>query len=102
MMQINGHNCAPIFAIQDVKSSVFEFPIWGGLPWQTDASGIRYFIALQKDNYASSYRWYNPADYRLYRVGYFDIDSGEIVSDKPELILDGASLDISDWEREEL
>ena len=64
----------------------------------TDAAGIRHFIGILKDNYYSL-RWYNPADYRLFRVGYFDIDSGNVIGEQPELLLDGASLDSSDWER---
>lgn len=92
-----NHKLIPLFTIQDVKSNIFAVAPWGSISMDTDAAGIRHFIGTMKDNY-SNLRWYNPADYRLYRVGYFDIDSGEIVSDKPELILDGASLDISDWD----
>lgn len=101
MMQINGHNCIPVFAVQDVKSSIYTMTPWGGLDWNTDDAGIRHFIGVLRQNYAMYYKWYNPHDYRLFRVGYFDIDDGQLVKELPEMIFDGASLDISDWERGE-
>lgn len=93
-----NHKLIPLFTVQDVKSNIYAVAPWGSLQMDTDAAGIRHFIGMLKDNYAS-FRWYNPADYRLYLVGYFDIDSGRIQGYPPELLLDGASLDISDWER---
>lgn len=98
MTIFNGHDCIPLFAVQDIKSDIFSAAPWGGLSLDTDAAGIRHFIGILKDNYAVS-RWYNPADYRLFRVGYFDIDNGYIAGDQPVLLIDGASLDISDWDR---
>ena len=99
MIQINGNNCVPLFAVQDVKSSIFTM-IPGGLQLDTDEAGIRHFVGVLRQNYASFYNWYNPHDYRLFRVGYFDVDNGQIIAkDLPELIFDGASLDFSDWER---
>lgn len=92
-----NHKLIPLFTIQDVKSNIFAVAPWGSISMDTDAAGIRHFIGMLKDNYAA-FRWYNPADYRLYRVGYFDIDNGYIAGDHPELLLDGASLDISDWD----
>lgn len=97
-MSKENHKLIPLFTIQDVKSSIYSVAPWGGLTWDTDAAGIRQFIGVLKDNFAA-YRWYNPADYRLFRIGYFDVDSGELVYEKPELLLDGASLDISGWDR---
>ena len=98
MNLIEGHNCIPLFTVQDVKSNIYAVAPWGNLAMDTDAAGIRHFIGMLKDNYASL-AWYNPADYRLYKVGYFDIDDGNIIGYPPELLLDGASLDISDWIR---
>lgn len=97
---ISNHKLIPLFTIQDVKTSIYSYAAFGNLTWDTDDAGIRHFIGFLKDSFVA-YRWFNPSDYRLFRIGYFDIDSGEIVADKPELILDGASLDISDWERGE-
>ena len=93
-----NHKLIPLFTVQDVKASIYAVAPWGSLSMDTDAAGIRNFIGMIKENYASL-SWYNPADYRLYRVGYFDIDNGYLVCDHPELLLDGASLDISDWDR---
>lgn len=93
-----NHKLIPLFTVQDVKSNIYAVAPWGNLAMDTDAAGIRHFIGMLKDNYAA-FSWYNPADYRLFRVGYFDIDNGYIAGDHPELLLDGASLDISDWER---
>lgn len=101
MIKIDGHDCIPLFAIQDVKSDIFSAAPWGGLSLDTDEAGIRHFIGMLQDNYAV-HRWYNPIDYRLFRVGYFDIDNGCILAEQPELLLDGASIDIFDWERGEL
>lgn len=98
MTTIDGHNCIPLFTVQDVKTNIYAVAPWGSLQMDTDAAGIRHFIGMLKDNYGSL-SWYNPADYRLYRVGYFDIDNGYIAGDHPELLLDGASLDISGWIR---
>lgn len=97
-MSGSNHKMIPLFTIQDVKTNIFAVAPWGSLQMDTNAAGIRHFIGMLKDNYAA-FRWYNPADYRLFRVGYFDIDSGSLFSEQPELLLDGASLDISDWER---
>lgn len=95
---IKDHKLIPLFTVQDVKTNIYAVAPWGSLSMDTDAAGIRHFIGMLKDSYAS-FSWYNPADYRLYRTGYFDIDSGYLVSGHPELLLDGASLDISDWQR---
>lgn len=91
----------PLFSVQDVKCNIYAVAPWGSISMDTDEAGIRHFIGMLKDNYAL-YRWYNPADYRLFRVGYFDIDNGNVIGDQPELLLDGSSLDVSDWERGEL
>lgn len=93
-----NHKLIPLFTVQDVKTNIYAVAPWGSLSMDTDAAGIRNFIGMLKDNYAS-FSWYNPADYRLFRVGYFDIDDGNIIGYPPELLLDGASLDISDWKR---
>ena len=93
-----NHKLIPLFTVQDVKSNIYAVAPWGNLAMDTDEAGIRHFIGMLKDNY-SSFWWYNPADYRLYRVGYFDIDNGNVIGVQPELLLDGASLDISDWKR---
>ena len=93
-----NHKLIPLFTIQDVKSNIFAVAPWGSLSMDTDAAGIRHFIGLLKENYAS-FPWYDPSDYRLFRTGFFDVDNGYLVSDHLELLLDGASLDISDWER---
>lgn len=97
-MSNDNNKLIPLFTIQDVKANIYAVAPWGSLCMDTDAAGIRHFIGMLKENYASL-SWYNPADYRLYRVGYFDIDNGWLVCDHPELLLDGASLDISDWDR---
>lgn len=97
MISSENHKRIPLFSVQDVKANIYAVSPWGSLSMDTDAAGIRHFIGMLKENYASI-SWYNPADYRLYRVGYFDIDDGYLVSDHPELLLDGASLDISAWE----
>lgn len=97
-MSNDNHILIPLFTIQDVKSNIYSVAPWGSLSMDTDAAGIRAFIGLLRDNYAA-YTWYNPADYRLFRVGYFDVDNGYIAGDHPELLLDGASLDISTWTR---
>ena len=101
MISSENHKLIPLFTVQDVKANIYAVCPWGSLSMDTDAAGIRHFIGLLKSNYASL-SWYNPADYRLYRVGYFDIDNGYLSSDHPELLLDGASLDISDWDRGDL
>lgn len=98
MTSFDNHKLIPMFTIQDVKSKIYAVAPWGSLSMDTDDAGIRHFIGMLKDNYALS-RWYNPADYRLFRVGYFDIDNGYLTGDQPELLLDGASLDTSGWER---
>ena len=98
MTNSEHHKLIPLFTVQDVKANIYAVAPWGSLSMDTDAAGIRHFIGMLKENYASL-SWYNPADYRLYRVGYFDIDSGYLVGGQPELMLDGASLDISDWDR---
>lgn len=92
------HKLIPLFTVQDVKCKIYSVPPWASLAMDTDAAGIRHFIGMLKDNYAAL-TWYNPADYRLFRVGYFDIDNGNVIGGQPELLLDGASLDISDWVR---
>lgn len=97
-MSNSNHKLIPLFTIQDIKSTIYSVPPWGALNLDTDSAGIRHFIGILKDNFAL-HRWYNPADYRLFRIGFFDVDSGELVYDKPELLLDGASLDISGWSR---
>lgn len=91
------HKLIPLFTIQDVKTTIYSSLPLGNLSWDTDAAGIRHFIGILKDNFAE-YRWFNPSDYRLFRIGYFDIDSGELIPEKLELLLDGASLDISEWD----
>lgn len=96
-MTKSDHKLIPIFTIQDVKCKIYSVPPWASLSMDTDAAGIRHFIGMMRDNCAA-FRWYNPADYRLYRVGYFDIDNGTVIGEQPDLLLDGASLDISDWE----
>lgn len=96
-MTDSNHKLMPLFTIHDVKSNIFAVP-WGDISINTDADAIRYFIIGLREFY-SSYSWFNPADCRLFRVGYYDIDNGHISGDQPELILDGASLDISDWTR---
>lgn len=98
MTSSDNHKLIPLFTVQDVKANIYAVAPWGSLAMDTDAAGIRHFIGMLKENYASL-SWYNPADYRLYRVGYFDIDSGYLVCEHSELLLDGASLDISDWDR---
>lgn len=98
MMKIDGHDCIPVFAVQDVKCDIFYCTPLCNLAMDTDAAGIRQFIGMLRDNYFM-HSWYNPHDYRLFRIGYFDIDDGQLVHELPELIFDGASLDISDWER---
>ena len=98
MISSENHKLIPMFTIQDVKCAVYTFPPFCSLSMDTDEAGIRHFIGILKDNYAV-FRWYNPADYRLFRVGYFDIDSGNVIGEQPELLLDGASLDSSAWER---
>ena len=95
-MSNDKHILIPLFTIQDVKSNIYSVAPWGGLSWDTEAAGIRHFIGILKDNY-SSYTWYNPHDYRLFKIGYFDVDSGELVPEHPVLLFDGASLDISSW-----
>lgn len=98
MISSDNHKLIPLFTVQDVKANIYSVAPWGSLSMDTDAAGIRHFIGMLKENYASLV-WFNPADYRLYRVGYFDVDNGYIAGDHPELLLDGASLDISDWDR---
>lgn len=98
MTTSENHKLIPLFTIQDVKSNIYAVAPWGSLSMDTDDAGIRHFIGILKDNYAVS-SWYNPSDYRLFRVGYFDIDNGTVIGEHPELLLDGASLDISGWER---
>lgn len=97
-MSKENHKLIPLFTIQDVKSNIYSVAPWGGLSWDTEAAGIRHFLGVLKDNY-SAYTWYNPHDYRLFKIGYFDIDSGELVPEQPVLLFDGASLDISSWKR---
>lgn len=97
-MSSSNHKLIPMFSIQDVKTNIYAVAPWGHLSMDTDAAGIRHFIGMLKDNYAA-YTWYNPADYRLFKVGYFDIDSGSLFSEQPELLLDASSLDTSDWVR---
>lgn len=96
-MTDSNHKLIPLFTIHDVKSNIFAVP-WGEFSIDTDIDASRYFISVLRDYY-SLLSWFNPADCRLFRVGYFDIDTGYITGDQPELILDGASLDISDWTR---
>lgn len=96
-MTDSNHKLIPLFTAHDVKSNIFAAP-WCELSAATDNDGSRYFISTLRDFY-SLYSWFNPADLRLFRVGYFDIDTGYITGCQPELILDGASLDISDWTR---
>lgn len=93
-----NHKLIPLFTVQDVKTKIYAVAPWGSLSMDTDEAGIRHFIGMLKDNYAC-FSWYSPSDYRLFKIGYFDIDSGNLVGCHPELLLDGASLDISDWER---
>lgn len=79
--------CQNMYTVQDVVAQRFSPPTLS----QNDQTAIRDFrIFLQDTNVAASR---NPQDFRLWHLGDFDPDDGQIdVLDQPLMIFDGAAL----------
>lgn len=76
----------PIFCVRDSKSG-FE-P--GLLIDQNDATALRGF-GYQINN-PNGIRSYSPGDYDLFKIGFFDTDSGQIEPMLPEFISNGVNV----------
>lgn len=75
----------PMYSYRDLKTGF-------GVPHceMNDPAAIRSFkAALEMDSGVMSFM---PPDFDLYKVGYFDMDTGMIEADKPELVCSGASV----------
>lgn len=74
-----------LYAIKDIKSG-FADPCLQA----NDAVAVRSFensIPFLSDKVGIP-----TSDFQLWRVGQFDVDSGMLVPDTPELLLDGSSI----------
>lgn len=70
-----------IFSVWDEKAVTYATPFFT----VNDETGVRAFA--QACNDPSTMLNQNPADFRLYKVGLFDMDTGEVKPlDKPKFI----------------
>lgn len=75
-----------VFSVWDEKGTVFSSPFF----MANKGLAIRGFSDLVKDK--STRVAQHPEDYKLYLIGEFDDNSGQLVSDKPEFLCHGSDF----------
>ena len=71
------------YSVQDTKTAAFGTPFFS----QNDETAIRSFQMLSKDT--NSVVAFAPQDFRLFRLGVFDDQSGVIEKCQPEFLAQG-------------
>lgn len=74
-----------LYSIRDIKSTYMQV-----LTDHNDATAIRGF--KQAVMVPDSLMAMHPTDFALYRVGTFNVDTGEIIATAPELLCDAAQF----------
>lgn len=77
------------YAIYDVKAGMYSAPFFH----HNDGIAHRGFGDLVNDPRTNVNK--HPGDYSLFKIGVFDDSSGEIVSCKPEQVVQGATVFIN-------
>lgn len=74
-------NTLGIYSIRDTVAGQFNQPFFYAGP-RADDLAKRSFATLKSDS--SSFIAKNPNDYRLYKIGEMDMDSGSVVGFEPK------------------
>lgn len=69
-----------VFSIRDDKAAAYMPPFY----FQNDGQALRAFMDLVKDPNSNCHR--HPGDFRLYRLGYFEDESGKLESCQPHYL----------------
>lgn len=75
-----------IMAIRDVKAQAWLTPMF----FHARGQGVRVFGDAVNGESGDIAK--HPEDYRLFEIGTYDENSGEIVGINPEFVTDGSSL----------
>lgn len=82
----------PLYAVKDIKIG-FSDPVC----LHSDAEAVRQFGFFLKDVNTHPENYFVPArDFQMWRIGFFDLDTGYITCDQPVLLADGASFIIEE------
>lgn len=77
-----------VYCVMDLKAEMFDVPFFA----RNDLFAGRKFmmdIRNRKDSMVSSFK----DDFELYKIGSFDMDKGEFISDGRKLILKGLEVE---------
>lgn len=84
-----------LYSIRDIKSTFMQV-----LTDHNDSTAMRGF--KQACTVADSIMAMHPTDFALYRVGSFNVDTGEIISQPPELLCDAAQFVREEFAKDEV
>lgn len=75
-----------VYAIQDVKAGHYATPFF----MASNGLAIRAFSDLVKDQQSTLSR--HPDDFKLFLIGEYDDNSGELISTKPEFLANASEF----------